>query len=195
MRDEPRWARAVTLVIWSLWAWCALTLCHELGHVAGGLAGGGTLMQLELRPWRLPHSLMAGDSYPLVTLWAGPVLGCAAPLILAAAPGRFQGLWFVAWFCLVANASYLLAGFLSGDAELDSVRMIRAGTRPWQLIAVVAVTLPLGYVKFRSACASVLSGRVPPMSKREQRSHIAALAAWLSVQTLIGALAARASGI
>ena len=96
-----------------------MTLTHELGHVVAGLAGGARLIDLELRPWHLPHSSFAGDQHPRITLWAGPVFGCAVPLAVAAFWSR-DGVRFVAWLCLLANGVYLVLGLISGDPEIDS---------------------------------------------------------------------------
>jgi hypothetical protein len=187
LTNDKRMGQSATLLIWLLWAWVVMTLCHELGHVVAGTVGGATLTQLELRPWRLPHSLFAGDQNPLITLWAGPVLGCGIPLLVAAIARR-PACWFVAWFCVVANASYLLLGYFSGDAELDSTKMIRAGTPPIVLLGVTVVTLPLGYTRFRRSCIDVMSDIGPAMSRRGRRISAAGLVAVLVIQSAIGVL-------
>lgn len=184
--QPSRWA---TLGLWLLWAWVVMTVSHELGHVVAGAIGGGQVVLLELRPWHLPHHLMSGDRHPLVTLWAGPVLGCLIPLAVAAIVRR-PACWFIAWFCVVANASYLLLGYLSGDGELDSTKMIAAGTRPIVLLASVAVTLPLGYLRFRRSCIDLISGPAAAMSRRELAISAAALLLTLVAQSVVGALLA-----
>jgi hypothetical protein len=87
-------------------AWWVMTLTHELGHVVGGLVGGGRLQTLELRPWKLPLSIFQPDPHPLLTLWSGPILGVAVPYLVAALVRRPLA-WFVADFCLLANGVYL----------------------------------------------------------------------------------------
>jgi hypothetical protein len=185
--NESRRGRFATLVIWLLWAWLIMTLSHELGHVLAGWIGGAQLIRLELRPWHLPDSIFAADRHRLVTLWAGPVLGSAVPLMAAVTIGRPMA-WFTAWFCLLANASYLLLGYVSGDVELDSAKLIRAGAQPWHLIAAVALALPLGYYKFRQACADLLSGASPAMTAGQMRASIIALAITWIVQAAIATL-------
>ena len=128
-------------MLWLLWAWVVMTMTHELGHVIAGLLGGARLASLEIRPWHLPHSSLLNDNQLLVTLWAGPILGCAVPLLVASIIRR-PACRFVAWFCVVANATYLLLGYYSGDGELDSAKMIRAGARPVELLGFSAM-MPL----------------------------------------------------
>ena len=161
-----------------------MTVTHESGHVACGLVGGATLVELQLQPWHLPHSMFVGDEHPLATLWAGFIIGCAVPL-LSAAIIRRPACWFVAWFCLVANGSYLLLGYLSGAGELDSTKMIRAGARPVELLGAVIVMLPLGYIKFRQSCVNLISGASPAMTGRGLWTSGAALAATLVLQAII----------
>lgn len=187
LRMEARSTRLITFVLWLAWAWIAMTLSHELGHVFFGLLGGARLIQLELRPWHLPYSLLANDSHPLATLWAGPILGCVVPLI-AATIARRPACWFVAWFCMLANASYLLLAYLSGDGELDSIKMIAAGSRPLEILGAVALSLPIGYIQFRRSCRDLLSGQTPPMSPRGLRASAAALLVVLGIQTAVGTL-------
>jgi hypothetical protein len=142
---------------------------------------------LEIRPWHLPLSLLANDSHPLATLWAGPVLGCVFPLIVAATTGR-PACWFIAWFCVLANASYLLLGYLSGDGQLDSAKMIAAGSRPIEILGAAALALPIGYIQFRRSCIDLISGKTPAMSPRGLRISVAALLVTLGVQAMVGTL-------
>jgi hypothetical protein len=180
--------RYATLVLWLLWAWVVMTVTHELGHVLAGVVGGARLTELEVRPWHLPHSILVNDDYPLMTLWAGPVLGCAIPLLVASLTGR-PACRFVAWFCVVANATYLLLGYFSGDGELDSTKMIRAGARPLELLGATLVALPIGYLKFRKACVELITGQDPPMTRRGLCISTAALLTVIVLQTIAGTLA------
>jgi hypothetical protein len=165
-----------------------MTVTHELGHVTGGLIGGATLIELQLRPWHLPHSMFAGDKHPLATLWAGFALGCVVPLLVAAIV-RHQACWFVAWFCVLANGAYLLFGYFSGDGELDSTKMIRAGAHPIALLGAAAVMLVVGYIKFRKSCVSLMSGAMPAMTRRGLWISGGALAATLVIQAIIATAA------
>jgi hypothetical protein len=180
--------RYAALGLWLLWAWVVMTVTHELGHVVAGVVGGARLTELEVRPWHLPHSILVNDHYPLLTLWAGPVLGCAIPLMVASITGR-PACKFVAWFCLVANATYLLLGYFSGDAHLDSTKMLRAGARPLELLGATLVALPIGYVKFRKACVELITGQDPPITRRGLYISTAALLIVIVLQTVAGTLA------
>ncbi len=177
--------RYQTLILWSLWAWVVMTLTHELGHVIGGVLSGATVSRLELRPWHLPHSLYLHDKHPMVTLWAGPVLSCVVP-IAAAMLIRRPAIWFIAWFSLLANAAYLILGYFAGDAELDSSKMVDAGTHPMALIAISAIPLVVGYVGFRKSCIDLMSGETETMTSRNYWISAVSLAAVLVLQGAIG---------
>ena len=155
-----------TFTLYLAWAWTVMTVTHELGHVVAGLIGGGRLVELELRPWKLPHSIVGGDTIPLVTLWAGPVLGTLLPLVVAAIARR-EAVWFVAWFCVTANSVYLLLGYFSGEPELDSTRLLAAGAHPLQIGVFVIATLPIGYIRFRNGCVRLLDGTTRPLTSRQ----------------------------
>lgn len=187
VRAETRTTRFVTVIVWLAWAWIVMTVSHELGHVIAGLVGGARVIQLELRPWHLPHSLLAGDRHPLATLWAGPVLGCLVPMLVARTSGR-PAIWFIAWFCLLANATYLLLGYFSGDGQLDSAKMIAAGGRPIEILGAAIPALPIGYIRFRRSCIDLFSGKTPAMSARALRISLATLLVTLAIQAALGTL-------
>ena len=132
-----------------------MTVTHELGHVLAGLLGQGKLLDLELRPWRLPHSQFVGDRFPLITVWAGPVLGSLVPLAMACLVQR-KAVWFIAWFCLLANGLYLFLGLFSDGSELDTRKMIRAGTPTTVVAFIAAAAAAFGYWKFRQIVIEML---------------------------------------
>lgn len=133
-----------------------MTFTHECGHIAGGMACGATLTDFDLAPWRMPYSLHSTDPHPLVTLWAGPLLGIAIPLSLAALVNK-RWAWFIADFCLIANGVYLALAWLSGDRYLDTPRLLDAGAHPATILLYCVLTIGLGYTWFRSDCIHVLS--------------------------------------
>ncbi|MEE2934681.1 MAG: hypothetical protein VYA84_01650 [Planctomycetota bacterium] len=135
----------------AIWAWTAMALAHELGHVLAGIVGGGKLLYLELRPWHLPDSQFVGDSFPWVTVWAGPVLGSLVPLGIACFVKR-PATWFIAWFCLLANGLYLLLGLFIGGSELDTNKLIRAGSSTVILAIIALSATTFGYWKLRGVC-------------------------------------------
>lgn len=129
---------------------------HELGHIAGGWIGGATLRQFDLAPWRLPYSLHQPDPHPLLTLWAGPILGVALPVALAAVI-RLRWAWFVAYFCILANGVYLAVAWMAGDRFLDTPRLLAAGASPITIALFCSATISFGYTRFRGECIANLT--------------------------------------
>ncbi|MCC9658750.1 hypothetical protein [Rhodopirellula halodulae] len=156
-------ARDVWLLLGGmLVGWVVMIESHEFGHLIGGWVSGATLVTVDLAPWRLPYSIHAPDPNPLVTLWAGPVLGVLVPVTTAMLLGhRFA--WFLANFCLLANGTYMAVGWFAGDAQLDSSRLLQNGTPAWLLGLYCFATIPLGYHRFRRDCIHLLS---PAMNDR-----------------------------
>ncbi|MEM9826869.1 MAG: hypothetical protein AAF958_09785 [Planctomycetota bacterium] len=152
-----RYATFAALIVSS---WVVMTFTHELGHIIGGSCCGATLVDFDLAPWRLPYSLHAPDPHPLITLWAGPLLGIAIPLI-AAALIRKHWAWFIADFCLIANGGYLALAWLSGDQFLDTPRLLDAGAHPATIVIYCGLTIGIGYIRFRSACMHFLARDMP----------------------------------
>jgi len=138
-------------------SWCVMTFTHELGHLVGGWCSGATLTQFELRPWRLPYSFFEPDPHPLVTLWAGPILGAVVPVLIACVVRRTWA-WFIAHFCLLANGTYLAVSWFSGDSQLDTTKLLRHGAHPLPIVLYCVVTIVVGYVGFRAACIGILDG-------------------------------------
>ncbi len=140
-----------------------MTFTHECGHIIGGMTGGATLTDFDLAPWRMPYSLHSPDPHPLVTLWAGPLLGIAVPMGLATLV-RQRWAWFIADFCLIANGGYLALAWLSGDRFLDTSRLLDAGASPAAIMLYCVLTIGLGYPWFRSDCIHYLTP--PPKISR-----------------------------
>jgi hypothetical protein len=149
-----RWFHLFALLVVS---WCVMTLTHETGHLVGGWLGGGTLQQFDLAPWRLPYSIFDPDPRPLLTLWSGPLLGIAAPCLTALLVRR-PWMWFIAYFCVLANGVYLAAAWVSGDRFLDTQRLLDHGAWPASIALYCAVTIGFGYFGFRRTCLQILHG-------------------------------------
>jgi hypothetical protein len=156
--SAQRLRRVLTFVALLVASCCVMTFTHEAGHVVCGWAGGGTLREAEVAPWHLPHSSFDPDPHPLVTLWGGPVLGVMVPLT-AATLFRRGWVWFIAYFCLLANGAYLATAWLSGERQLDTPRLLAQGTHPAMIVAYCAATIIPGYVGFRRHCQRVLSAK------------------------------------
>ena len=109
-----------------------MTFVHESGHIIGGWCCGGTLKDADLWPWHLPYSLFDPDPRPLVTLWAGPILGVVLPTLLALVIRR-DWAWFIANFCIIANGVYLAVAWWSGDRFLDTQMLLANGASPFAI--------------------------------------------------------------
>jgi hypothetical protein len=127
--------------------WLGMQAVHELGHVACALATGGTVTRVVLHPLTISRTDTAGSLHPLLVVWAGPVVGVAAPLALLAAckAARLKAGYLVRFFagtCLIANGGYIAAGSFVriGDAG----DMIREGSPIWPLWLFGLITVPLG---------------------------------------------------
>lgn len=155
IREKKR--RLLYFAVLLVASWVTMTVTHEIGHIAGGWIGGGTLTDYTLAPWRLPYSLHSPDPMPLLTLWSGPVLGVLVPLILALVK-RKRWAWFIADFCLLANGGYLALAWISGDRHLDTPRLLNAGAHPATVALYCGLTTVIGYIRFRSDCICLLSG-------------------------------------
>ena len=148
--------RVVVFVALLAASWCVMTVVHESGHVICGWIGGGQLQEADLTPWRLPYSRFQPDPHPLLTLWGGPVIGAMLPLI-AAAIAKQRWLWFIAYFCLLANGGYLATAWISGERFLDTPRLLHHGAHPATIAAFCVATIATGYYGFRKECIRLLS--------------------------------------
>lgn len=137
-------------------SWFMMLLTHELGHVICGHLCGAKLTSVDLAPWRLPYSFHNPDPHPLITLWGGPALGIAIPFTVRLFWNHFAA-DFVANFCLLANGCYIGIGAFTGDSLLDSQRLVAEGASYLSLITFCAITIPLGYVRFRTNCVDLLT--------------------------------------
>ncbi|MBA4017651.1 MAG: hypothetical protein C0483_10800 [Pirellula sp.] len=131
-----------------LGSWLGVQLVHELGHVAAAQCTGGTVSRVVLHPLTISRTDLSSNPKPLVVVWAGPIVGVVAPLILwglslaVRFPAAFV-LRFFAGFCLIANGLYIGVGSIDGVG--DCGEMLRNGSRPWQLWLFGALTVPLGF--------------------------------------------------
>jgi hypothetical protein len=132
-----------------MFAVCLLALCwygmmavHELGHVVGAWATGGTVTGVSLHPLSISRTDVLPNPCPGIVVWLGPIVGCLLPLLLWALgrnwiAGKLFG--FFAGFCLIANGAYIAFG--SRDGVGDSGEMLRCGVPVWTLIAFGAIAI------------------------------------------------------
>jgi len=128
--------------------WLGMQSVHELGHVLGARATGGTVIRVVLYPTTISRTEVFPNPHPLIEVWAGPIVGSFLPLLtyLAAAALRSPGLYlfrFFAGFCLVANGSYFLAGAFQQMG--DPGELLRYGAHLWQLLLFGLITTPFGF--------------------------------------------------
>lgn len=165
-------ARRVTRFLLLLVAsWTVMALTHELGHILGGTCSGGTLQSADLRPWCLPYSTFDPDPFPLVTLWSGLMIGILTPVAVAAIVQR-DWMWFIANFCILANGTYVAAGWYAGDSYLDTTRLLEHGASPVTLAAYCCVTIGFGYVGFRRSCKAALTVASQSEPRTQQESDV-----------------------
>ncbi|MBL8814362.1 MAG: hypothetical protein JNM43_29610 [Planctomycetaceae bacterium] len=147
MQSVRQWA--IALLIVGL-AWSIMVMTHEAGHLVGGWCGGAVVKDYDLRPWRLPYSMFEPDPHPLLTLWAGPLLGVTVPIVLALMIQK-RIVAMVASFCLVANGLYLAVGLLTDDRWIDSQRLLEHGSSTWLILIFSQACLVPGYPWLRSS--------------------------------------------
>ncbi|MCC9602314.1 hypothetical protein LOC67_17300 [Stieleria sp. JC731] len=153
MRTRRR--RVIELAIVLPIAWSIMVVTHELGHILGGWLSGASLVRYDIVPWRLPYSLHQPDPVPLITLWMGPIFGVIGPVVLASLI-RNRYAWLIADFCILANGTYLTLAWFAGDQLLDTARLINAGAHEISIAAFCAVTVTVGYLRFRKDCINLL---------------------------------------
>jgi hypothetical protein len=130
-----------------LGSWLGMQAVHECGHVLGAWLTGGRVERVVLHPLTISRTDLADNPRPLFVVWAGPIFGVAAPLLLWGVAAAFRVPWafvarFFAGFCLLANGLYIGVGsFVSVG---DCGEMLRHGSDPWQLWLFGVVTAPLG---------------------------------------------------
>lgn len=144
------------LVILLVLSWCAMTFLHESGHIVSGWLCGGTLQSADMLPWHLPYSIFDPDPRPLITLWGGPVLGVLVPVIIALVLRR-DWVWFITYFCVLANGVYLATAWFSSDKYLDTPKLIEHGAYPATIAIYCLLTIGFGYIGFREHCKRVFA--------------------------------------
>ena len=127
--------------------WLAMMAVHELGHVVGAVATGGSVERVVLHPLTISRTDVLPNPSPRLVVWAGPIGGVLLPLalLLAARAGRFQWAYliqFFAGFCLIANGAYI--GIGSFGKIGDAGDMLRHGSPTWTLWLFGIVTFPFG---------------------------------------------------
>lgn len=143
---------SVVLVAAIAWAWLAMLLTHELGHIVAVPLTGGELTYVNVYPGQIPSTLAGANPRPGVVLWAGFFSGWLIPqgvaLLLRGGILRHAARCW-AGFCWVANGAYLAFGGLERFA--DTAQLIRLGWSAWLLVPAGVAAAVLGYWQFRAA--------------------------------------------
>ena len=163
--------------------WLAMMAVHELGHVLGALATGGTITAVVLHPLTISRTDVSINPRPLLVVWAGPLLGVLLPLGAAAILQACRFPWtyllrFFAGFCLIANGAYIGVGSFGriGDAG----DMLRHGSPAWWLWLFGAATFPLGLYLW--------NGLGPHFGLGSAAGKVDRRAAWASCALLVATL-------
>jgi hypothetical protein len=146
--------------------WMLMQAVHELGHVLGAWATGGTVVRVVLHPLEISRTDVSPNPAPLVVAWAGPIIGVLIPAAIAGVytlaldhrsgqrivgtspTARSYGAgrsWlramamFFAGFCLIANGAYIGVGSWEGVG--DAGEMLRHGSPRWVLVAFGLVSV------------------------------------------------------
>jgi hypothetical protein len=127
--------------------WLGMQAVHELGHVLGAWLVGAQVERVVLHPLTISRTDVAEHTSPLLVVWAGPIVGVFAPVMLwlVAAALKLSGafaLRFFAGFCLIANGAYIGLGSFAQIG--DCGELIRHGAPPYTLWLFGLAALPLG---------------------------------------------------
>jgi len=128
-------------------SWLGMEAVHESGHVVGAWLTGGRVARVVLYPLTISRTDLAENPHPLAVVWAGPIVGAVAPLLLwgAAVAMRLAGaflLRFFAGFCLIANGFYIGVGSFGRIG--DCGQMLQNGSPIWTLWLFGLIAAPLG---------------------------------------------------
>lgn len=139
--------QVVLVASFVIFSWLAMQAVHELGHVLGAVATGGRVVRVVLHPLAISRTDVHPNPWPLLQVWAGPLLGTTLPLAayLLSRILRLAGDYlfrFFAGFCLVANGAYIAAGAVTGAG--DAGELLEHGAPCWQLVLFGLATVPGG---------------------------------------------------
>ena len=129
--------------------WLAFMATHELGHVIAGLSTGGTITKVVVHPLAISRTDVSPNPNPLITVWAGPIIGVLLPLSAWTAfwkfkiPGDYLARFF-AGFCMIANGAYI--GIGSFENIGDAGDMMKHGSPIWLLWLFGTITVPFGFL-------------------------------------------------
>ena len=122
-----------------------MMIVHESGHALAAVWTGGTVRRVVWHPAVISRTDVQPNPHPLAEVWAGPLVGSLAPLIIALLSSALRLrvaylIWTFAGFCLLANGAYI--GIGSIDPIGDAHELLAHGMPRWPMavfgIAAVA---------------------------------------------------------
>ena len=128
-------------------SWLGMMAIHELGHVIGAVATGGSVQRVVLSTFSFSRTDVSPNPSPTAVVWLGPIVGCLIPLLVwYLVPSRYSHLsaaaLFFTGFCMIANGAYISFGAVDGVG--DSGVMLQHGTPSWALVLFGTLTIPFG---------------------------------------------------
>ena len=129
--------------------WLSFMAVHELGHIVAGLCTGGSVTKIVVHPLAISRTDVSPNPNPLITVWAGPIIGVLLPLAIWGVfskfnmPGDYLARFF-AGFCLIANGAYI--GIGSFENIGDAGDMMKHGSSIWLLWLFGIITVPIGFL-------------------------------------------------
>ncbi len=169
--------------------WLAMQTVHEFGHVAGGWVAGAQVKGVVLNPIDFSRTDFTSNPQPLITVWAGPVLGVVLPVAAWLVLSQFHMTEaflarFFAGFCLIANGTYLGFGWTIGAG--DAGVMLQEGSPVWSLVAFGLICIPTGLACWHGQGGHFGIGRNrTPVAWRTVTVAGGVLAATLSLNLLV----------
>ena len=170
--------------------WLAMMTCHEVGHVVAAAITGGTVTEVVLHPLAISRTDVAPNPYPIVVVWAGPIVGSLLPLVIWGALylARIRETFlarFFAGFALVANGAYIGVG--SFERIGDAGTMLRHGTPLFAMWLFGLVTIPAGFLVWNGQAKDFGFGLEPnEVSRRSLVTACLLLTVTLVVMSFFG---------
>ncbi len=116
-------------------SWLGMMAVHESGHAMAACCTGGHVQRIVLPLWGFSRTDVAPNPNRLAEVWAGPLWGSIAPLLVWIAIQKPGKIWrFFCGFCLITNGCYLAVGWTlhAGDAW----ELVQLGVPRWVLAVV-----------------------------------------------------------
>ena len=143
----PRGATFLAIVLGLYPSWLGMMAVHEAGHVLHAWLSGAKVSAVRVPLVGFSLTQLSTNPHPHFVAWGGPVWGCVVPVAAWAIFRRrrwrgWEALQFFAGFCLVANGTYLGAGWLMRAG--DAADLARHGTPVAVLVGLGVIAVGAG---------------------------------------------------